>query len=256
MTFLVNGASFTSGKGLEYPDLNAWPAVFGQKMNVPIVNVSKGGSSVDYIVYSTIKELSLNDYKNVIVAWPSLRRLMLIRRENSYFLHTGLVDGHFYRGGYIYTDTYEFKEYVKLYYKYWSNELYDLKMSLQQIILLQEYLKNRGCNYLFLNSNSFKLHAWLNLSRLDCNNKRRLVDGFDEFNDDQIVGEEIEIQSLYNQLDLKHYHDPINFNLTDWCIKSAYLDTVNKHPTVDGQIRIAEYIRNVWSKIHSTNEEL
>ena len=100
---------------------------------------------MDYVVYSTIKEVSLKNYKKVIITWPALHRLMLIRRENNYLLHTGPVHSHFYIGGYLYADTPEFKEYVKLYYKHWSNALYDLKMSLQKIILLQEYLKNRGC---------------------------------------------------------------------------------------------------------------
>jgi len=256
MTFFINGSSYTHGDGLAQPAQDSWPVLFGQKLNSPIVNLSRSGASTEYIVYSTVKELSLNAYKKVIITWPALGRLMLVRRENGYFLHTGPGLYRFYTGGYIYADSAEFKDYVKLHYKYWFNRLHDLKQSLQQIVLLQEYLKNRECQYLFFNTNPYNLDKWLQLSTLDYRDKRQLVDGFDDLDDGQIAAEEMEIQSLYQQLDIKYYHDPINFNLIDWCSKLQYRDTTTGHPTITGHLHIAEYIMDLWKNLYPTTEEL
>lgn len=254
MTFLVNGASYTTGHGLAMPERDAWPVLFGKKLNSPVVNLSIDGASIDYVVYSTIKELSLHDYKKVIITWPALRRLLLIRRENSYLLHVAPMANHLSIGGYVYSDRSEFKQYLKIYYKNWYNALYDLKMSLQKIVLLQGYLKNRGCQYLFLNTNSFKLEQWLLLSTIDYKEKCQLIDHFDEYNDDQILAEETEIRSLYNQLDLKHYYDPVNFNLLIWAEKSNLRDPTTRHPTVEGQVCIADLVENLWQNLYGKNK--
>lgn len=242
MTILICGASYTAGAGLADRG-QAWPYVFQQLSGQAVVSSAIDGASIDHVFYTAIKEVSVHNYTDVIVAWPPLGRTLVVRNENNF-----LVDGSPMFDHKLYGDTREFKTFLNLYYKHWSNELYDLKFSLQKILLLQSFLKNRNCCYMFINSDPYDLADWLQLNNLSANDKSRLLSAFDSMNDDQIVAEQEEIKSYIDQLDLDHYHDPINYNFRDDCYNRNLMDPKTKHPGPAGHEHLAKLIWQLWSQ--------
>jgi hypothetical protein len=242
MSFLICGASFTFGDGLDNPIEQAWPAVFSKKINQPVVNIATIGASVDYVIYRTMQEL--NKPYDVIVAWPSLLRTLMVRRENNF-----LINGNATFANDMYGNTKEFKDYLSYHYKYWTNELFDLKNTLQKIVLFQSYLSSKKCKYLFINSDPYNLTDWLQLSSLSYEKKQKYLDAFEVMDDQQIQKEELEINELYKQLNLQYYYQPTTFNLTDACQSQNLIDYRTKHPTVAGQEYLAETVFNIWSQL-------
>ena len=210
MKILVCGSSYTSGDGLTDRNL-AWPFVFQNLCGHQVINTAVDGASIDYVCYTVVKEVSTHNYKNVIITWPPLGRKLFVRRENNF-----LINGNptFYNT--LYGSAKEFKVFLNLYYKYWSNELYDLKFTLQKILLIQNFLENKNCKYIFLNTNPYELDCWTTLSTLSSKNKNNMLSAFDCMNDEQILAEENEIKSYVNQLSY-NYFNPFNYNLTDDC---------------------------------------
>lgn len=241
MSFLINGASYTYGDGLDKPKEHAWPILFGRKIGAQITNLATRGASVDYVIYTTMKYLSANKYDNVIIAWPALRRTLMVRRDNNF-----LVNGNPTMSNALYGDTKEYKEYLSLHYRYWSNDLFDLKLTLQKILMFQEYLKNKSYNYLFINSDSYNLSNWLQLTKLPINDKIIYLDAFDSMDDVQIAAEELEIKNIYDQFDLTNYYQPTNFSLSDACVQLNLLDPATKHPSIEGQRYLADFIADMW----------
>jgi hypothetical protein len=66
-------------------------------------------------------------------------------------------------------------------------------------------------------------------------------------NDIQIAAEELEIKNIYDQFDLTNYYQPTNFNLSDACVQLKLLDPATKHPSIEGQKYLADFIANLWS---------
>jgi hypothetical protein len=238
---LICGSSCTSGDGLK--DRNdAWPSVFEKLSNKKSVNLAVDGGSVDYVFYTIIKEVSIHNYKNVIITWPPLGRTLLVRRENNF-----LINGTPTFTNSLYGDTPEFKKFLNLFYKYWTNELYDLKFTLQKIVAMQNFLENKKCNYLFVNTSHYNLEAWASISTVEAVIKDRLLSAFDLMNDEQILNEQAEINSYINQLNFEHYHDPVNYNLMDDCYNKNLIDTKSNHPTIDGHLYLAKLIWQLWN---------
>lgn len=238
---LICGSSYTSGGALEDRN-NAWPKVFEKLSNKKSINLAVDGGSVDYVFYTVLKEISMHNYKNVIITWPPLDRTLLVRRENNF-----LINGTPTFTNSLYGDTPEFKKFLNLFYKYWTNELYDLKFTLQKIVTIQNFLENKKCNYLFVNTNHYNLGLWGSISTAEVVIKKQLLSAFDLMNNEQISNEQDEINSYINQLNLEHYHDPVNYNLEDDCRGKNLLDSKSKHPTIDGHIYLAKFIWQLWN---------
>lgn len=238
---LICGSSYTSGDGLQDRGL-AWPYIFQELTGQSVVNTAVDGGSVDYVCYTVVKEISTCNYKNVIITWPPLGRKLLVRRENNFLINVNAMFGNA-----LYGDSPEFKKFLRLLYKYWSNELYDVKFTLQKILLVQNFLENRKCKYLFVNTNPYNLNHWTTLSSLSGTFKNKLLSAFDQMTDLQIVDEENEIKSYITQLS-SNYYNPINFNLTNDCDSKNLIDLETHHPTVDGHKYIADLILQLWNK--------
>ena len=136
---------------------------------------------------------------------------------------------------------------MNLFYKYWTNEIYDLKFTLQKIITMQNFLENRKCNYLFINTNHYNLGMWASISTAQANIKDQVLSAFDLMNDEQILNEETEIKSYIDQLNLEYYYDPVNYNLMDDCYDKNLIDPESNHPTVDGHIYLSKMIWQLWN---------
>lgn len=241
MTILICGSSYTSGDGLEDRNL-AWPFLFQNLSGDQVINTAVDGGSVDYVCYTVIKEVSTHNHKNVIITWPPMGRKLLVRRENNF-----LINGNPTFHNTLYGNTKEFKEFLNLYYKYWSNELYDLKFILQKILLVQNFLENRNCKYAFLNTNSYDLEYWTALSTLPSAIKDRMLSAFDCMNDKQILDEENEINSYVTQLS-DNYYNPISYSLTKDCYDKNLIDSTTRHPSAIGHQYIAKLIWQIWNK--------
>lgn len=244
MSILIAGASITHGDGLANPELSAWPTVFSRLSNQTVTNIARSGAGIDYVFYNVINQLSNNSFDGLIIAWPPLLRPLLTRRENNF-----LINGNVGCLNEIYGKSAQYKKYLELHYRYWTNELFDLKFSLQKILTLQAYLKTNNYKYLFINSDPYFLSDWLSLSSLSTELKEKYLDAFVEMNDLQILEEEKEISNLVNQFDLLNYHDPVGFNLSDMCKQSSNFSYTTKHPTEQGHIEIAKFVNNLWSQL-------
>ena len=239
---LICGSSYTSGDGLL--DRNdAWPNLFQQLSGMKSINTAVDGGSVDYVCYSVVKEVSVHNYKNVIITWPPLGRKLLVRRENNF-----LINGNPTFTNKLYGNSPEFKNFLNLFYKYWSNELYDLKFTLQKILLMQHFLESKNCKYMFINTNPYNLKYWTSLSTLPAIAKSRMLSTFELTNDEQILNDENEIKSYVDQLNLDRYYDPINYNLTSDCFSKNLIDPKTNHPSVEGHKYMTELIWGLWTK--------
>jgi len=243
MTMYVCGASFCTGEGLTTPE-NNWATFLSCKFNDTLVNSAVSGAGFNYITYKSIKDILLNSYDKAIIVWPPLNRPLMVRRENNF-----LINGNSTMTNTLYGQSKEFKNYLNLHYKYWINDLYDLKFSLQQMLSLQNVLKNKNIKYLFVNTNDLNLSLWSQLSQLSAADKDILLDAFDQMNDDEILNEEIEINTYLQQLDLNRYYKPFTYNIYDDCVNKDLIDPATIHPTEAGHQYIADNFYNIWNNI-------
>jgi len=246
MTILICGSSYTSGVGLEDCNL-VWPLIFQNLSGYQVINTAVAGSSVDHVCYTVVKEVSAHNYKNVIITWPPLGRNLMVRNENNFLVNGNPTFHHT-----LYGNTKEFKEFLKLFYKYWSNELYDIKFTLQKILLVQNFLENKNCKYVFLNTNSYGLEYWTSLSTLPAEIKNNMLSAFNCMNDSQILDEENEIKNYVNQLS-QSYYNPLSYNLENDCYNKNLIDSITKHPSASGHRYIAELIWQIWNNTQHTN---
>lgn len=245
MSFLINGSSYTSGDGLKDRSL-AWPYLFGNLINDDVTNAATDGASFDKVLYLTLKDLTVNsNYKNVIITLPPLTRVMMVRRENNF-----LIDGNVNYLHTLYKNDRSYVDYLSLYYKHWTNDLFEIKLVLQKILLLQNFLKSNNFNYLFINTKPYNLQNWLNLSVLPSTKKSEMLCAFDLMNDDAIKSEQVEITTYYNLLDKTRYFDPISYNLTTDCVRLGLIDPDTQHPSEIGHRHIANTIYKIWTEIY------
>jgi hypothetical protein len=54
---VANGCSYTRGAELDDPDSQAWPAVLGRELGVPVVNLASDGGSNRRVVRTTVENL-------------------------------------------------------------------------------------------------------------------------------------------------------------------------------------------------------
>ena len=140
MKLLTLGDSFTYGE--ELSDLNnAWPYILGQKINYEVTNLGNPASSNDRIIRLLLEHLIENCKQTdlVVIGWSLLGRAELADELGYYDIWPG--------AGRYYGD--HRSQIVKYISAYHSREAYFRKY-LQQIILVQEFLKHRSIKYVML----------------------------------------------------------------------------------------------------------
>ena len=229
----IDGASNTFGDELPFPETQAWPILLGHRLNKKTFNNAKKGKSNQHIIFDTINYCSTHCPELVIIAFAPISRKFFIRRENNYPIDILIVkyDSPFH-------NTYEFKEFHKLLFKYWSNYLYDAWMFLQQVIMLQSFLKSQSIPYLLINSDTQEdVKNLLSISTQDSDIKKKLLDAFDFMDDNQILTIESQLNDLYHLIDHKNYYD------FDWHFKK--LLNFGRHPTAAQHVELADFIFNI-----------
>lgn len=140
MKLLTLGDSFTYGE--ELSDLTeAWPYVLGRRIGYEVTNLGEPASSNDKIVRKLLEYL-IENYNNtdlVIIGWSLLGRQELADELGYYDIWPGASR---YYGDHR-------NQVVKYISTYHSRQAYFRKY-LQQIILVQDFLKYRNIRYVML----------------------------------------------------------------------------------------------------------
>jgi len=92
--------------------------------------------------------------------------------------------------------------------------LYEFKIWLQQIIVLQKYFESKSQRYLMLNAAQNNYNAFSS-SWLEFNNNIKDLVCFDVMNDEELYQEHIEIQKYIDEINMKCYYSINNFHITD-----------------------------------------
>jgi hypothetical protein len=229
----VDGSSFTYGDELDEPASQAWPALLSNMLHTKVVNNAKVGKSNEHMIFDTINFCVNEQPEFVIVAFGPVSRKFFVRRENNFPIDIGVRSSNS-----LYQDHKELQQFQHLLFKYWSNHLYDCWKFLQSIVCLQSFLKQKGIQYLLLNTVSQQsLTDLLTISTQPATTKDQLLDAFAEMNNTQIVTVEKQLQTLYNNIDHKNFY---NF---DWHFKK--LVEFDNHPSADHHQEIAKFVSNL-----------
>jgi hypothetical protein len=231
MKLYFNGCSHTFGDDL--PDRSyAWPGVIAKSLQCDFVNDAMSGGTNDRILYRTLKHA--HEFDRFYIAWTYTSRFTRYRSDNNHDVNFNPQLRHS-----LYNDTPEFSVYGKLHYSVWHNELYNFKLWVQNIILLQRYFESINKPYVMINSDHNHINRWSS----DCNTFNSNVKSllcFDIMNDQQLHAEYTEIQNLIQQIDTSKY-----IGWGSWWITkliSQYPVGPTNHLLEDGHAAIANYI--------------
>ena len=135
---LTVGDSFTFGNELDDRCQQAWPYLLGKQFNKSVTNLGAEGTCNDSMVRKTINATIDTDYDLVIVAWTDCNRFECWNEHTQ--APVTVMPGSLAR-----------LPWTADYYRYSYNDNFSLNRWYQQILLLQQYLKFRKLNYLFVN---------------------------------------------------------------------------------------------------------
>ena len=224
----ATGCSHTYGDDLE-DKLTAWPYLLAEKLGMSCINNAISGGSNERVLYESIKS---NSCDVAVIAWTYKERFTRYDNSNNFQIHFNPALSHT-----DYSDVYYFKQYGKLHYAHWSNSLYEFKIWLQQIIILQRYFESKSQRYLMLNGavNNYSDFStpWDNF-----NIKIKHLVCFDEMNDEQLYQEHQEIQKYIAEIDMTCYYSINNFHITD--LHNEYPVGDTGHLLDEGQQHLAD----------------
>lgn len=232
MRLYFNGCSHTYGDDLIDPYSQSWPAVLSKELGFDFLNDSISGGTNDRILYRTIK--NIDQYDKFYIAWTYTSRFTRYRSDNNHDVNFNVQLTHS-----LYSNDPDFKNYGTIHYRVWHNELYEFKLWLQNIILLQSFFKIKNKRYVMLNSNNNNINRW-SVDCKDFNDSVKSMLCFDLMNDNQLIEEHKEIQTLLSQIDYSHFIGWNSWWLTQAC--SSFPVGPTKHLLDDGHKYIANYI--------------
>lgn len=142
---LAVGDSFTYGE--ELSDTNSsWPYKLSNMIGAECVNLGQPAASNDSIIRRTMDHLNVtNDVDLVVIGWSNIGRSEFSDEFGYYDVWPGYQGKLFARDGSNWRN--ELVEYIS---KYHNSEAFHRKF-IQQVILLQSYLKSRDIKYVMLN---------------------------------------------------------------------------------------------------------
>ena len=231
MRLYFNGCSHTFGDDLL--DRNqAWPSLIAKKLHCDFVNDSVSGGTNDRIVYRTIKHA--NEFEFFYIAWTYTTRFTRYRSDNNHDVNFNPQLKHS-----LYGNQSEFKDYGKLHYAFWNNELYNFKLWLQNVVLLQRYLDSINKPYVMLNATHNFIDRWSADWNLFNSSVQSLL-CFDIMDDKTLHNEHLEIQTLLKQIDTSNYIDWDSWWITK--LHSDHTSGPTGHLLEDGHTAVANKI--------------
>ena len=201
----ATGCSHTYGDDLQDKS-SAWPYLLAKKLGMSCNNNAVSGGSNERVLYESVK---FNTCELAVVAWTYKERFTRYDNLNNFQINFNPSLAHT-----EYSDLYYFNQYGKLHYAHWSNTLYEFKIWLQQIIVLQKYFESKSQRYLMLNAAQNNYNAFSS-SWLEFNNNIKDLVCFDVMNDEELYQEHIEIQKYIDEINMKCYYSINNFHITD-----------------------------------------
>ena len=201
----ATGCSHTYGDDLQDKS-SAWPYLLAKKLGMSCNNNAVSGGSNERVLYESVK---FNTCELAVVAWTYKERFTRYDNLNNFQINFNPSLAHT-----EYSDLYYFNQYGKLHYAHWSNTLYEFKIWLQQIIVLQKYFESKSQRYLMLNAAQNNYNAFAS-SWLEFNNNIKDLVCFDVMNDEELYQEHIEIQKYIDEINMKCYYSINNFHITD-----------------------------------------
>ena len=137
---ITHGCSFAYGEELGSSNSSSWPALVAEQLGVDLLNLAKPAYSNDSIVSDLIAtDLNREHYDDlIIVGWTSYLRLEFVDDDSRFTIGPN-VRQHRPR-----------REISDLVLKY-ANDKWLYRRWLNQVVLLQEYLKSKQVKYLFFN---------------------------------------------------------------------------------------------------------
>lgn len=231
MRLYFNGCSHTWGDDL-LDQNQAWPSLIAKSLQCDFVNDAVSGGTNDRIMYRTIKHAQ--EFDCFYIAWTYTTRFTRYRSDNNYEVNFNpkLKSTN-------YGSASEFKDYGRLHYAYWHNELYSFKLWLQNIILLQRYLSSINKPYVMLNAAHNHINQWSTDWDLFNSSIKPLV-CFDLMDDNMLFEEHQEIQTLLKQIDTSNYIEWDSWYITK--LLDRYKVGPTGHLLEDGHNAVAEHI--------------
>ena len=233
----ATGCSHTYGDDLQ-DKTQAWPYLLANMLDLECVNNAVSGGSNERIVYQTVKS---NPCKLKVIAWSYIERITRYNPENNFEVNFNPQLSHK-----LYENDYAFKEYGKLHYGKWYNDLYAFKSWLQQIILLQKYLDNRQQSYIMLNASHNRYSRYVTDWKNFNNSVKDLV-CFDNMTDDQLYAEHCEIQQYIDLIDTRRYYNIQDFYITQ--LNENYPTGKTGHLLEEAQQEIAKRLYPLCSNL-------
>jgi len=197
MRIYACGCSFTYGDELKNPNKSAWPARLAEKLSATIDNNATNGGTNARTLYQTIKNTQEN-YDLYLISWTTYSRFTFYKSDNNFETNFNPnLENSLYENENFYYD------WGHNLYKYWYNELFAFKLWLQQIIQLQQILKDK--KYLMLNTMENNLSKWLAPKESFKDSVKDLIN-IDMMNDEQIFDEYKEIQYYISLIDFSKFY--------------------------------------------------
>jgi len=157
MNILTVGDSFTYGE--ELSDIsNAWPFLLGRELCSHVVNLGEPAASNDKIVRKTLEHVVNYHIKPdlVVIGWTSPGRLEFADDAGYYDVWPG------YNGNLYNRDNAVWRSEICRYISVYHNRTHLCIKYIHQIILLQNFFKQRGIKYLMMDIHAFDYYKTQN----------------------------------------------------------------------------------------------
>lgn len=227
MRIYANGCSLTEGPHLEN---NAWPQLVANKLDAELVNDAISGGTNSRIMYHTIR--NLDSFDLFLIGWTSTARYTFYNTNNNHEINFNPVLSHPQ-----YEQEWYYRDWGKILYSHWHNELFAFKLWLQQIIQLQTIFKNAGKQYVMINAVENNLATWLS----GPNSFKSLVN-LEVLNDNQLIDEWNEIQYYVKLIDIKSFVKWNEFYIASIKVNNLFPVDATGHLTKEGHSYVADLI--------------
>jgi len=146
MTLLALGDSFTYGEELANQHLS-WPYLLGQRMGPNVVNLAKPAASNDSIVRRLLEYIiaQQDPVDLVVIGWSMLGRQEFADDVGYYSIWPGYSGNLFQQDRSVWR-----QDLVKYFNQYHNRQHYHVRY-LEQVILVQNFLKSRNIKYVMMN---------------------------------------------------------------------------------------------------------
>lgn len=137
---IVSGCSMATGQGLENREIDAWPILLKNKLNLNLINLSRGSMGNEYVFNSVIDYFiqNIENKKNslVLCSITSITRIQFFDPKNNEIFSTIPSNKD---------------ALTELFFEEYYDDEYYLTKFLRDVILTQTFFENNKIDYFFFN---------------------------------------------------------------------------------------------------------